>query len=45
MAKLTESVLVSLNGVTSEPLSWAGPYFGDGGATQALEVLRRSEAM
>ena len=45
MSKLTESVLVSLNGVTSEPLSWAGPYFGEGSAARALEVLRRSEAM
>ena len=45
MSKLTESVLVSLNGVTSEPLSWAGPYFGEGSAASALEVLRRSEAM
>jgi dihydrofolate reductase len=45
MSKLTESVLVSLNGVTSEPLSWAGPYFGEGSAVRALEVLKRSEAM
>lgn len=45
MSKLTESVLVSLNGVTSEPLSWAGPYFGERSAARALEVLRRSEAM
>jgi dihydrofolate reductase len=45
MSKLTESVLVSLNGVTSEPLSWAGPYFGEGSAAHALEVLERSEAM
>lgn len=45
MSKLTESVLVSLNGVTSEPMSWAGPYFGEGSAALALEVLRRSEAM
>jgi dihydrofolate reductase len=45
MSKLTESVLVSLNGVTSQPLSWAGPYFGEGSAAHALEVLKRSEAM
>ena len=45
MSKLTESVLVSLNGVTSEPLSWAGPYFGERSAALALEVVRRSEAM
>lgn len=45
MAKLTESVLVSLNGVTSEPLSWAVPYFGERSAARALEVLRQSEAM
>jgi dihydrofolate reductase len=45
MSKLTESVLVSLNGVTSGPLVWAGPYFGEGSAARALEALRRSEAM
>jgi dihydrofolate reductase len=45
MARLTESVLVSLNGVTSEPLSWAGPYFGKKSAAHSLEVLRQSEAM
>jgi dihydrofolate reductase len=45
MSKLTESVLVSLNGVTSQPLSWAGPYFGERSAEHSLEVLRQSEAM
>lgn len=45
MSKLTESVLVSLNGVTSEPLSWAGLYFGEGSAARALAVLQASEAM
>jgi dihydrofolate reductase len=45
MSKLTESVLVSLNGVTSQPLSWAGPYFGEGSAARALDALVRSEAM
>ena len=42
MSKLTESVLVSLNGVTSEPLSWAGLYFGEGSAARALAVLQAS---
>jgi dihydrofolate reductase len=45
MSKLRESVLVSLNGVISEPLSWAGPYFGERSAAHALEVLERSAAM
>lgn len=43
--KLTESVLVSLNGVTSEPLPWAGPYFGAASAAHSLEALRRSDAL
>lgn len=43
--KLTESVLVSLNGVASEPLPWAGPYFGAASASRSLEALRRSDAL
>ena len=29
-----------MNGVTSRPLSWAGPYFGEGSAAASLAVLR-----
>jgi dihydrofolate reductase len=43
--RLVQSVLVSLNGVTSEPLTWAGPFFGPGSAAHALEVLKASGAM
>jgi dihydrofolate reductase len=39
-----QSLLVSLNGVTSEPLSWAGPYFGPGSAAKSLQVLQNSGA-
>ncbi|MDT4894879.1 MAG: hypothetical protein QOE97_3914 [Pseudonocardiales bacterium] len=43
--RLVQSVLVSLNGVTSEPSTWAGPFFGPGSAAHALAVLRASGAM
>jgi dihydrofolate reductase len=43
--KLTQSVLVSLNGVTSEPLLWAGPFFGAGSAARSLSALEPVEAM
>ena len=43
--KLTESVLVSLNGVTSEPMPWAGPFFGAGSAARSLSALEPVEAM
>jgi dihydrofolate reductase len=36
---LRQSALVSLNGVTSTPLAWAGPYFGEGSARHSLAVL------
>ena len=42
--RLVQSLLVSLNGVTSEPLSWAGPYFGPGSAAKSLQVLQNSGA-
>jgi dihydrofolate reductase len=42
---LTQSVLVSLNGVTSGPLPWAGPFFGVGSAAGALSALEPVEAM
>jgi dihydrofolate reductase len=45
MSLLVQSVLVSLNGVTSTPLSWAGPYFGPGSAAHSLAVLRKSSAL
>jgi dihydrofolate reductase len=43
--RLVQSVLVSMNGVTSEPLTWAGPFFGPGSAAHALAVLKASSAM
>lgn len=42
--RLVQSVLVSLNGVVSEPLAWAGPYFGAGSAAHSLAALERSDA-
>lgn len=44
-ARLRQAVLVSLNGVTSEPLTWAGPYFGEGSAARSLAVLQESDAL
>jgi dihydrofolate reductase len=43
--RLVQSALVSLNGVTSEPLTWAGPFFGPGSAARSLAVLKASGAM
>jgi dihydrofolate reductase len=43
--RLVQAVLVSLNGVTSEPAKWAGRYFGDGSAARSLDALRGSAAM
>jgi dihydrofolate reductase len=43
--RLVQSVLVSLNGVTSEPLTWAGPFFGPGSAAHSLAVLKGSAAL
>jgi dihydrofolate reductase len=42
--RLRQSALVSINGVASTPLAWAGPYFGDGSATHSLKVLQESGA-
>ncbi|TCM36998.1 dihydrofolate reductase family protein [Kribbella sp. VKM Ac-2568] len=42
--RLVQSVLVSLNGVISEPMTWAGPYFGAGSAAHSLAALERSDA-
>jgi dihydrofolate reductase len=42
--RLLQSVLVSLNGVISEPMAWAGPYFGAGSAVHSLAVLEDSDA-
>jgi dihydrofolate reductase len=36
---------VSLNGVVSDPLTWAGPYFGPGSAAHSLAVLEKSDAL
>jgi dihydrofolate reductase len=43
--RLVQSVLVSLNGVVSEPLAWAGPYFGAGSAAHSLAVLEGADAL
>ncbi|ONI75400.1 hypothetical protein BWI15_05960 [Kribbella sp. ALI-6-A] len=43
--RLTQSVLVSLNGVISSPAAWAGPYFGPGSAAQSLAALQRSDGL
>lgn len=43
--RLTQSALVSLNGVVGDPLSWAGPYFGAGSAAYSLRILESCEAM
>jgi dihydrofolate reductase len=43
--RLRQSLLVSLNGVTSEPMAWAGPYFGPGSASASLAALRSSSAL
>ena len=42
--RLRQSALVSINGVASTPLAWAGPYFGAGSATHSLAVLRETGA-
>jgi dihydrofolate reductase len=41
--RLVQSALVSINGVISEPMSWAGAYFGDGSAARSLRALRASD--
>lgn len=43
--RLRQSALVSLNGVIADPLTWAGPYFGDGSAAHSLEILRHCDAL
>lgn len=43
--RLVLSTLVSLNGVISEPVKWAGPYFGHGSAAASLATLRECSAM
>jgi dihydrofolate reductase len=43
--RLTQSALVSMNGVIGEPLAWAGRYFGEGSAAHSLKVLDGCEAM
>ena len=42
--RLRQSALVSINGVVSTPLAWAGPYFGAGSANHSLAVLRECGA-
>jgi dihydrofolate reductase len=41
--RVLQSCLVSLNGVFSEPLTWAGPYFGAGSAAAALAALQDTD--
>jgi dihydrofolate reductase len=43
--RLRQSCLVSVNGVFSEPLAWAGPYFGPGSAALSLAALEDSGAL
>jgi dihydrofolate reductase len=42
--RLRQSALISLNGVASSPLDWAGPYFGAGSAAHSLAVLQQCGA-
>lgn len=41
--RLRQSALVSINGVGSTPLAWAGPYFGPGSTERSLQVLRECD--
>lgn len=43
--RLVQSVLVSLNGICSEPMAWAGPYFGPASALESLAALKRSDGL
>jgi dihydrofolate reductase len=43
--RVLQSVLVSLNGVTSEPMAWAAPFFGERSAAHSLAGLERCDAM
>jgi len=43
--RLLQSCLVSVNGVFSEPLTWAGPYFGAGSAVTSLAALHDGGAL
>ena len=44
MRKLEISTLVSLDGVVSDPQSWAGPYFDAEMAEHSLKALQAAEA-
>jgi dihydrofolate reductase len=44
MRKLQISTLVSLDGVVSDPQSWAEPYFDAGMAEHSLKVLQDADA-
>jgi dihydrofolate reductase len=44
MRKLEISTLVSLDGVVSDPQSWAEPYFDAEAAAHSLEVLQAADA-
>jgi dihydrofolate reductase len=43
--RLLQSCLVSVNGVFSEPLTWAGPHFGAGSAATSLAALQAGGAL
>ena len=38
--RLRQYALISINGVASTPLAWAGPYFGEGSVAHSLQALR-----
>jgi dihydrofolate reductase len=45
MRRLIVGYLATLDGVHDSPRSWAGPYFDDQAAEEALAQLHRSDAM
>jgi hypothetical protein len=45
MRRLIVSALVSLDGVQSDPRSWASAYFDEEATEEALAGLLRAEAM
>jgi dihydrofolate reductase len=45
VAKLLVSTLVTLDGTTADPQSWAPPYFDDDTVDRSIAVLRASSAM
>lgn len=43
--RLRQSALISINGIGSTPLAWAGPYFGTASAAHSLQVLRECDGL